>query len=201
MAVKNKDDGGDAFPSPGVILRNGNQQGAYAGMSLRDYFAAKAMQGMMAHPSPAASDEHMVARDAYTLADAMLEGRANGVGNSPVPLAEPNPYQPKGEWSFERCEDGAIAIRNGKDWTVIQSGKGPIYEQFLYRFCEHQMREFTAPNINENSEFEKWRNAQIESLIRTGHVEGAEAFRNLGSVQWAGWQARASVTSSKGEPK
>lgn len=29
-----------AFPSPGVVLPNGRQQGAYEGMSLRDYFAA-----------------------------------------------------------------------------------------------------------------------------------------------------------------
>ena len=36
-----------AFPSPGVVLPNGRQQGAYEGMSLRDYFAAKAMQALM----------------------------------------------------------------------------------------------------------------------------------------------------------
>jgi len=119
--------------------------------------------------------------------DACLAGKTAQVAVSP----EPTPYQPKGEWSFERCEDGAIVIKNGKDWTLIKSGKGPIYEQFLYRFCEQQMKELTAPTINENAEFEKWRNTQIDVLVRNGYPEGAEAFRNLGSVQWAGWQARA----------
>ena len=31
-----------AFPSPGVVFQSGMQQGAYEGMSLRDYFAAHA---------------------------------------------------------------------------------------------------------------------------------------------------------------
>ena len=40
-------DGGSAFPSPGVVLTGTNgdlsrQQGAYGGMSLRDYFAIHA---------------------------------------------------------------------------------------------------------------------------------------------------------------
>ena len=50
------------------------------------------------------------------------------------------PYVPKGDWSFEYIEGGDIVIRNGKDWTIIKRGDGPIYEQFLYRFCEGQMR-------------------------------------------------------------
>ncbi|KJZ41352.1 hypothetical protein [Pseudomonas fluorescens] len=119
---------------------------------------------------------------------------------APVAVVVPDdqtPYQPKGEWSFERLEGSEIVIRNGKDWTVIKSGKGPIYEQFLYRFCEQQMKELTAPTINENAEFEKWRNTQIDVLIRNGYPEGAEAFRNLGSVQWAGWQARACLDKVK----
>lgn len=44
--------------------------------SLRDEFAAKAVQGMLAYPHPdQASDEYMYARDAYVLADAMLRVR------------------------------------------------------------------------------------------------------------------------------
>jgi len=39
-------DGGAAFPSPGVVMPGGDwaakQQGAYEGMTLRDYFAAHA---------------------------------------------------------------------------------------------------------------------------------------------------------------
>jgi hypothetical protein len=47
-----------------------------SGMRLRDYFAAKAMQGMLAysylHPL---SMEDGCARDAYAMADAMLKAR------------------------------------------------------------------------------------------------------------------------------
>ena len=60
-----------AFPQNPETMRWASEQG----MSLRDYFAAKAMQGMMAYPMHPQSDEHMFARDAYTLADAMLEAR------------------------------------------------------------------------------------------------------------------------------
>ena len=44
---------------------------AYAGMTLRDYFAAKAMQGLMdaAMPMPE------IAEAAYDMADAMLKAR------------------------------------------------------------------------------------------------------------------------------
>ena len=42
-----------------------------AGMTLRDYFAAKAMQGMM---DSVCSDEY-IARAAYKMADAMLAAR------------------------------------------------------------------------------------------------------------------------------
>jgi len=64
--MSTKDDGGPAFP---VI-------GEAGGMSLRDYFAAKAMQGFAAAGAdewPSAED---LAHDAYTLADAMLRERA-----------------------------------------------------------------------------------------------------------------------------
>lgn len=45
-----------------------------SGMSLRDYFAAKAMQGMMAdHTRDAYPQE--IASHAYKLADAMMEAR------------------------------------------------------------------------------------------------------------------------------
>ncbi len=62
-----KDNGGPAFPT---------EYGAVSGMTLRDYFAAKAMQGMLAAPVLASSDQFMLARDAYTVADAMLLERA-----------------------------------------------------------------------------------------------------------------------------
>lgn len=52
------------------------------GLTLRDYFAARAMQGMLAnkHVQHAyqARDTNMFARDAYALADAMLAEREGG---------------------------------------------------------------------------------------------------------------------------
>lgn len=65
-----KDHSEPAFPS------NSHEYGPVLGISLRDYFAAKAMQGMLAAPHHPASDQFMLARDAYCLADAMLEERA-----------------------------------------------------------------------------------------------------------------------------
>lgn len=48
----------------------------YSGLSARDYFAAKAMGGMLACPIQPASGPDMYARDAYAIADAMLAERA-----------------------------------------------------------------------------------------------------------------------------
>ncbi|MCD9243349.1 hypothetical protein [Escherichia coli] len=44
------------------------------GMTLRDYFAAKAMQGKLSNPDWLASDER-TATEAYEIADAMLRAR------------------------------------------------------------------------------------------------------------------------------
>lgn len=85
--------GGAAFPSPGVVLHSGTreqQQGAYEGMSLRDYFAAKTMQGLLsvlANPAGAEAVlcratqlgvdvETLLSSDSYKVADAMLAERA-----------------------------------------------------------------------------------------------------------------------------
>jgi len=47
-----------------------------AGMDLRDYFAAKAMQGLIANPKVNEQwSEEKVAYWAYTQADAMMEAR------------------------------------------------------------------------------------------------------------------------------
>ena len=54
--------GGPAFPS---------HLGAVHGMSLRDYFAAKAMQPMVNEYY----DFNLMARTAYEIADAMLKAR------------------------------------------------------------------------------------------------------------------------------
>lgn len=70
-----QNNGGPAFPCDELVDQYGNLHRS-EGMSLRDYFAAMALQGMLANQHPyQASDERMFARDAYVLADAMLEAR------------------------------------------------------------------------------------------------------------------------------
>jgi hypothetical protein len=69
MSAQNN--GGAAFP---VTEQNGANFGD-CGMTLRDYFAAKTMQGMCANPVHHASLADAVA-DAYRIADAMLAERA-----------------------------------------------------------------------------------------------------------------------------
>ena len=73
-----RDDGGAAFPTP-ESEHNGEWRGQEVGMSLRDYFAAKAMSGMVAnivrgHVSYG-NTRDMAAR-CYEIADEMLEERA-----------------------------------------------------------------------------------------------------------------------------
>lgn len=70
-----KDNGSAAFPHA-VSHPNGWEPAqVFNGMSLRDYFAAKAMQGMLA--TARFSSDTCVA-DAYTIADAMLKARSAG---------------------------------------------------------------------------------------------------------------------------
>lgn len=61
------DTGGAAFPSTHLHGREG-------GMTLRDYFAAKVMEGFLACTDKYADDD-LIARDAYVMADAMLKAR------------------------------------------------------------------------------------------------------------------------------
>ncbi len=63
--------GGPAFPAPAGVAHITEQ-----GMTLRDYFAAMAMQGMLAHEySRPLRIEDLYACDAYIMADAMLKTR------------------------------------------------------------------------------------------------------------------------------
>jgi hypothetical protein len=72
-------DGGPAFPVPNDANVNGQE-----GMSLRDYFAASALQGCLSYSyvNPARGNYHEncdpdgVAISAYQYADAMLKARA-----------------------------------------------------------------------------------------------------------------------------
>ena len=68
-------DGGAAFPIVSDDL-------CATGMSLRDYFAAAALQGLMASTSEGYSYRDR-ATDAYILADAMLAERAKTTENKP----------------------------------------------------------------------------------------------------------------------
>jgi len=72
-----KETGGAAFP--GIYKRTDAQFGQYEvdvpGMTLRDYFAAKAMQINLGFKDWANAE---IARDAYKLADAMIAERAKG---------------------------------------------------------------------------------------------------------------------------
>jgi hypothetical protein len=80
-----EDNGGPAFPESDVMAldpRNTAEMVSLAhGMTLRDYFAAKAMQGMLCNgfvPSlsqDANRPHYNYAKHAYAIADAMLEAR------------------------------------------------------------------------------------------------------------------------------
>ena len=71
-----------AFPTPAVVSPDGSTyDGGEAGMTLRDYFAAKAMNGICADghtfwESPTfQGDPEAIAIKAYQIADAMLNAR------------------------------------------------------------------------------------------------------------------------------
>ena len=68
--------GGPAFPSP-VDMYDGKTESAVRGMTLRDYFAAKAMQALVMDglKRDGSATVPNVAKDAYRMADAMLEAR------------------------------------------------------------------------------------------------------------------------------
>ena len=65
------EDGGPAFP----LAEPGNCVSASEGMTLRDYFAAKAMQGFCAREVSIECSADDIADDAYAIADAMLAAR------------------------------------------------------------------------------------------------------------------------------
>jgi hypothetical protein len=67
-----KDTGGQAFPNEGF---NGWGE-PEKGMTLRDYFAAKAMQGMFAGRNGSVLTASDWATQAYIIADAMLAERS-----------------------------------------------------------------------------------------------------------------------------
>lgn len=72
-------DGGPAFPQPcteGGYSANSPYGIAGGGLSMRDYFAAKALQGLMANKSnPLHFNPEDDAAYVYRIADAMLKAR------------------------------------------------------------------------------------------------------------------------------
>jgi hypothetical protein len=64
--------GGPAFPD-GSTNEWGNA--TRGGMTLRDYFAAKAMQGVLASPLLTAKTDEELSASCYKMADAMLKAR------------------------------------------------------------------------------------------------------------------------------
>lgn len=76
--------GGPAFPAPDAGEQDFGLRGMYSGMTLRDYFAAKAMQGMLSGPAghailddktPGGAAFRATAAVSYEVADAMLAAR------------------------------------------------------------------------------------------------------------------------------
>jgi len=59
-----------AFPAPVFHLSS-----THEGMSIRDYFAVKAMQGLITRETKFNGDLMMYTRAAYEVADAMMEAR------------------------------------------------------------------------------------------------------------------------------
>lgn len=91
MSANTINDGGPAFPRLHSLnnCKPGEKVAKYSadGMSMRDYFAAKAMQGFIAgHIAHYGHENHWpwsgwsgIADSAYEVADAMLEQRAKAV--------------------------------------------------------------------------------------------------------------------------
>ena len=66
--------GGPAFPTTQYV--GGISPTGYSGgMTLRDFFAAKAMQGMLAEDGGGALNNEELAEFAYVIADEMLKAR------------------------------------------------------------------------------------------------------------------------------
>lgn len=72
-----KSDGGPAFPEAVAISPDGSVIDGRAGMTLRDYFAAGALRGMLAAGAVDCSgiDKTVWSLRAYDWADAMLRAR------------------------------------------------------------------------------------------------------------------------------
>lgn len=81
--MSNTNTGGPAFPFPAYTYPNGEINSGEGGMTLRDYFAAKAMHSMLSDDAysdrteTAAEWLEIVAKSSYEMADAMLSARVS----------------------------------------------------------------------------------------------------------------------------
>jgi hypothetical protein len=75
--MSNTNTGGPAFPTPKIVVNEQGQITGFAvdadGMTLRDYFAAKAMEGFISRGGN--YNAEFDADRAYVFADAMLKAR------------------------------------------------------------------------------------------------------------------------------
>jgi len=77
-----KDEGGSAFPQHPIYSLQ-EEDGIYdllvdeqgSGMTLRDYFAAKAMQAVLTNHKLEDCDDDVVAKNSYQMADFMMKAR------------------------------------------------------------------------------------------------------------------------------
>jgi hypothetical protein len=71
------DDGGNAFPLPVTSNENGMYETRETGMSLRDYFAAKAVVNELRYENRPHENYNLdnAAKRAYKIADAMIKAR------------------------------------------------------------------------------------------------------------------------------
>ena len=72
--------GGPAFPQPIVDTRGNSgivsaEEMQVGGMNLRDYFAAKAMEGLIQSPDQVTEPFDGIAQSAYLMANEMLKAR------------------------------------------------------------------------------------------------------------------------------
>ena len=77
--MSHSNDGGPAFAAAAFEHNSSGRLAHQSGMSLRDYFAAKAMQGLLAAGGGVKRGAEEWARIAYTMADAMLKSREGSV--------------------------------------------------------------------------------------------------------------------------
>ena len=72
--MSNTNTGGPAFARPASPAHQHGMHSPQEGMTMRDYFAAKAMQAILSDPNYVCVDEKL-AEQSYAVAEAMLKAR------------------------------------------------------------------------------------------------------------------------------